>query len=99
MTTIVNKMRNNKKLVLVGIEGHHSDDWNTTGAFSTSHSMKRAFPAISLNSAPGSRDLINVAIAKALAIVQLSELQPTYAQIRLLNYVQSSGSCRHVYIH
>lgn len=69
MTTVVNKMRNNKKLAPVGIVGHHSDDWNTAGAFPTNHSIKRAFPAISLNSAPGSRDLINVAIAKALAIV------------------------------
>ena len=91
MTTVVNKTRNNKKLVPVGIVGNHPDDWNTAGAFPTNHSIKRAFPAISLNSAPGSRDLINVAITKALAIVQLSELQLTYAQIRLLNYVRSSG--------
>jgi hypothetical protein len=32
------------------------------GAFSTSHSIKRALPAMSLNSAPGAGDRIKVAV-------------------------------------
>jgi hypothetical protein len=36
--------------------------WNMNGAFSTSHSIKRALPAMSLNSAPGAGDRIKVAV-------------------------------------
>lgn len=36
--------------------------WNMNGAFSTSHSIKRALPAMSLNSAPGAGDHIKVAV-------------------------------------
>ena len=36
--------------------------WNMNGAFSTNHSIKRALPAMSLNSAPGAGDHIKVAV-------------------------------------
>lgn len=37
---------------------------NTEGAFSISHSIVKALPAISPNSRPGSRDLMSVAEVK-----------------------------------
>lgn len=43
--------------------------WNMNGAFSTSHSTNSAFPAMSLNSAPGAGDRINVAVMFKLAIL------------------------------
>src|SRR5258707_15657298 len=57
----MNKRKTNQPVRKKRIYGHHSDARKTTGAFSTSHSIKRALPAISLNSAPGSLDRINVA--------------------------------------
>lgn len=41
--------------------GRTCHDWKIVGAFSTSHSTISAFPAMSLNSEPGSLDHISVA--------------------------------------
>lgn len=49
--------------IVTGIGAHETGGScsKTRGAFSTSHSMQSALPAMSLNSAPGSRERISVA--------------------------------------
>lgn len=64
--------------------------WNTNGAFSTSHSIRRALPAMSLNSAPGAGERIKVAaIPKSASLSDERRKGSVYVQTRLPDFGHS----------
>ncbi len=65
---------------------------NIVGAFSTSHSMVSALPAMSLNSAPGLRERIRVAAAAGCERQGKTRGINTYVRTRHQGCVPSSNS-------
>ena len=63
-------------------------------AFSMSHSMQRALPAMSLNSAPGSGERISVAMEGCQILELRNTCKPAYVQRQRRDSLHASG-CAH----